>query len=90
MLDIAQARNLEAMAVTLELSLLVAAVILYCKLHAAILEIMLAKAHELVRLTSEVRSDMTCSAIIFLEEFISIEFLSSKSAVVSAKPLVET
>ena len=88
-LDVAEARNLEAMTVTFELSLLEATIILNCEFLSPVSEVMSAESHELVRLTAEVMSDVACRAVISLEEFISSKFLSGNSLIVTKEPLVE-
>ena len=82
-LDVAQARHLEAVAVTLLLSLLIATVILLCELHAASIEVVVTQAHKLVRQASEVGAYMACSAVVLLEELITLKLLGSDSALVA-------
>ena len=48
MLDIAKSRHLEAMTVTLKLSLFEAAVVLDSKFKSPVLKLMSSKAHELI------------------------------------------
>ena len=88
-LDVAETWHLETVAVTLELSLLEASVILDCEFLSPVSKVMSAESHQLVRLTTEIVSHMTCSAVILLEEFVSLEFICSDGLVIAAEPLVE-
>ena len=89
-LDVAEARHLETVTVALELSLLEASVILNCEFLSPFCKVMSAESHELVRKTTEVVTHMTCSAVVLLEEFITLKFLCCDSLVVTTEPLVET
>ena len=88
-LDVAKARHLEAMTVTLETSLLEAAIILNSEFLSPICEVMSAESHEFVRLSAEVVADVACCAVILFEEFITGKFLCCDRLVVAKKPLVE-
>ena len=89
-LDVAEARHLETVTVTLLLCLLETAVILDCEFLSPFCKVMSAKSHELVRKTTEVVSDMACSAVILLEEFVSGKLICCDSLVIATEPLVET
>ena len=87
--DITQARNLETVAVTLILSLLVAAVILLGKLRATLLEVVTAQTHKLVGVATKVDAHVARSTAISLEELVATHLLCRKGGVVTTKPLVK-
>ena len=88
-LDVAETWYLETVAVTLELSLLEASVILDCEFLSPFGKVMSAESHQHVRPTTEIVTYMTCSAVILLEEFVSLEFICSDGLVIATEPLVE-
>ena len=89
MLYIAESRYLEAMTVTLQLSLLVASVILVGHLQAAICEIMPAETHQFICKSAKVLSCMTCSTVILLEELITGKSFICNGRIISEKPLIK-
>ena len=66
--DVAQSGHLEAVAVTLVLGLLVATVILDGELRTAVSEVVALDAHQLVRLSAQVLTDVARGAVVLLEE----------------------
>ena len=88
-LDVAQAWHLEAVAVTLILSLLVATIILLGEGSATSLEVVAAESHKFVGLATEVSTCVTRCATMLLEQLITTQLLGCEGVVVAIQPLVE-
>lgn len=86
---VAQAGNLEAVAVALVLCLLEAAVVLLGEFRATSLEVVLAQAHQFVGVATEVRANMAGGTVVGLEQVVATKLVGGECIVVAQQPLVE-
>ena len=86
---VTQARHLETVAVALLLRLLVATVILLGKVKTTVCKVVLAKTHQLVRLTTQILAHVAGRAVVLLKEFVTLLRLGCNGVVVATQILIK-